>query len=116
MSAVRWEPTGSATETKMGGSDGILLDVEKQQRGKMAMFPSDHMPKTHEDYTASAPAWEPLGVGSTNLVGGTALGNGMSRNIPLMPLATRVGQMKLDAPPRYGGQRQLGVRIWLIQM
>ena len=98
MSAVRWEPTRSATETKIGGSDGILLDAEKQQREKMAMFPSDHMPKTHEDYTMFAPAWEPLGVGSTNPVGGTALGSGMKGNILLMPLATGVGQMKPDVP------------------
>ena len=44
------------------------------------------------------------------------MGGGLSGNIPLMPLATGVGQMKLDAPPRYAGQRQPGVRIWLTQM
>ena len=82
----------------------------------MAMFPSDYMSKSHEDYTASMLAWEPLGVGSTNPVGGTALGSGLSGNIPLMPLAIGVGQMKLDAPPRYAGQRQPGVRVWLTQM
>ena len=27
-----------------------------------------------------------------------------------------VGQMKLDAPPRYGGGRRPGVRVWLSQM
>ena len=27
-----------------------------------------------------------------------------------------VGQMKLDAPPRYGGGRRPSVRVWLSQM
>ena len=30
-SAVRKEPIGPTTETKMGGSEGISLDTEKQQ-------------------------------------------------------------------------------------
>ena len=40
----------------------------------------------------------------------------MSGNIPLTPLAIGVGQMKLDAPPWYAGQRQPGVHVWLTQM
>ena len=28
----------------------------------------------------------------------------------------RVGQMKLEAPPWYYGKRQLGVRVWVMQM
>ena len=32
------------------------------------------------------------------------------------PQPTGVGQMKLDAPARYGGSRRPGVRVWLTQM
>ena len=32
------------------------------------------------------------------------------------PQTTRVGQMKLEAPPRYSGKRQPGARVWLTQM
>ena len=33
-----------------------------------------------------------------------------------IPYAARVGQMKLEAPPRYSGKKQLSVRTWLSQM
>ena len=32
------------------------------------------------------------------------------------PQTAGVGQMKLDAPPRYSSKRQPGVRVWLTQM
>ena len=32
------------------------------------------------------------------------------------PLTAVGGQVKIEAPPRYLGKRQLGVRVWLTQM
>ena len=32
------------------------------------------------------------------------------------PLIAAGGQMKIEAPPRYSGKRQLGVYMWLTQM
>ena len=33
-----------------------------------------------------------------------------------VPLTVVGGQVKIEAPPRYSGKRQLGVRMWLTQM
>ena len=49
---------------------------------------------------------DPLAAGTSG-VSGTAGGAVMG---------VGVGQMKLDAPPRYGGGRRPGVRVWLSQM
>ena len=34
----------------------------------------------------------------------------------LAPLIVAYGQVKIEAPPRYSGKRQPGVRVWLTQM
>ena len=51
--------------------------------------------------TAFASQMPPTGEGSSAPEGGRAVG---------------VGQMKLDAPPRYAGGRKPGVRVWLSHM
>ena len=85
----------------MGEDEDILLDAEKQQRGKMMIFPSDTPSKTHMDYTTYVPAWGLLRAEPTNPMGNPMLGSGVEGTIPLTSLTTGVGQMKLDAPPRY---------------
>ena len=110
MSAITNQPARPATSTQIVGEE-IVLDATKQQRGKMAIFPGDHVSMAYENHNVSVPAWEPLGAGSINPIGGSASGVGIGGSVPLTSLATEVGQMKLDAPPRHAGQQQPGVRI-----
>ena len=48
-------------------------------------------------------------VGKGPVMAGPSLGASV-------PYAARVGQMKLEAPPRYSGKKQLSVQTWLSQM
>ena len=48
-------------------------------------------------------------VGKEPMMGGTSLGG-------FTPHTAGVGQIKLEAPPRYSGKKQPSVRTWLSQM
>ena len=61
-----------------------------------------------QDYSASVSDTVSL-VGKGSAMGGASLG-------AFMPWTTGVGQMKLEAPPRYSGKKQPSVRAWLSQM
>ena len=63
---------------------------------------------TPQDYLASASDMVSL-VGKESMMGGPSLGG-------FTPHTTGVGQMKLEAPPRYSRKKQPSVRTWLNQM
>ena len=54
-----------------------------------------------------------MGEGTIPQAAGTS---GISGTQTGAVMGVGVGQMKLDAPPRYGGGRKPGARVWLSQM
>ena len=76
---------------------GAELEYTSQSRAAPATRMVSHMGAEDTNPLAA----ETSGVSGT--AGGAVMGVG-------------VGQMKLDAPPRYGGGRKPGARVWLSQM
>ena len=79
-----------------------------EEKGKF-LDPMIGSPPPHVDFTVSMNGEDvslvdkPANVATTS-VGGSA------------PLIATSGQVKIEAPPRYSGKRQLSVRVWLTQM
>ena len=72
------------------------------------MGPMVTLGEKSKDY--SAPAEESLSqMGKSTGMPATTSGG-------FAPHTARVGQMKLESPPRYSGKRQPGARVWLTQM
>ena len=79
-----------------------------------------HVQGTAPEYTSQSRAVPAtrmvshMGAEDTNpLAAGTS---GVSGTASGAIMGVGVGQMKLDAPPRYGGGRKPGARVWLSQM
>ena len=89
--------------------DGGAKDVEKmafvpkkiEQKGKLSMDPMVESSLKSTDYSA-------LAEESISLVG-KSMGMPNTTSGGFVPQAPGVGQMKLEAPPRYLGKMQLGV-------
>ena len=79
-----------------------------EEKGELSIGPMISSAWKSKDY--SVPVEE-----SVSLVGkSTGMPGTTSGGFP--PQTARVGQMKLEAPPRYSGKRQPGARVWLTQM
>ena len=101
---------------KFGGSfiasHGSTEDMEKtalmpqkEEKGELSMGPMVTSGKKSKDYSASVEESVSLVGKSTGMPVATLGG--------FAPHTTRVGQMKLEAPPQYSGKRQPGARVWL---
>ena len=86
----------------------MALVPQKEGKGKSSMGPMVTSGYKSKDY--SSPIEESvLLVGKSTVLPETTSGG-------FVPQTTRVGQMKLEAPPQYSGKRQPGARAWLTQM
>ena len=96
---------------KEGSADDVgktALVPPKEEKGELLM---DSMVTSGWKSTEySTPVGE-----SVSLVGKTT-GMPETTSGGSVPHTAGVGQMKLEAPPRYSGKRQPGVRVWLTQM
>ena len=94
-----------------GGTDDMektALVPEKEEKGELSLGPMVTSGWKSKDY--SAPAEESVSlVGKSTVLPETTSGG-------FAPHTAGVGQMKLEAPPRYSGKRQPGARVWLTQM
>ena len=102
---------------KFGGSfmagDGGAEEVKKttfvhhkeEQKGKLFMDPIVESSWKSTNY--SAPAKESISLVGKFMGMPSAISRGFA------PQAAGVGQMKLEAPQRYSGKRQIGIRVWL---
>ena len=84
------------------------LVPQKGEKGELSMGPMVTSGEQSKDY--SAPTEE-----SVSLVG-KSTGMPVTTSGGFTPHTAGVGQMKLEAPPRYSGKRQPGARVWLTQM
>ena len=86
----------------------VFVPLKIEQKGKLLMDPMVESLWKSKDYSAHAQESISLVGKSTGMpevtVGGFA------------PQTTGIGEMKLEAPPRHSGKRQIGSRIWLTQM
>ena len=119
MKASGFTGQPAVPEFKFGGSfmagDVSTEDVgktvlvpQKEEKGELSLGPMVTPGWETKDY--SAPAEE-----SVSLVG-KSTGMPATTSGGFAPHTAGVGQMKLEAPPRYSGIRQLGIRFWLTQM
>ena len=81
------------------------LMPQKGEKGELSMGPMVTSGEKSKDY--SAPAEE-----SVSLVG-KSTGMPATTSGGFAPHTAGVGQMKLEAPPRYSAKRQPGARVWL---
>ena len=90
----------------------ILLgkQTKNMQKGKFTLDPMMKTAAPHVDYSASVD--KGIGISLVGKSSGPTPGGSMLS----LPQTAGVGQMKLEAPPRYSGKRQPGVRVWLAQM
>ena len=79
-----------------------------KQNGKLLMDQMVESLWRSKDYLATAEETISLVEKAVEMPGTTSRG--------FASQTTRVGQMKLDAPPQYLGKRKLGVQVWLTQM
>ena len=84
------------------------LVPQKEEKGELSMGLMVTSGDKSKDY--SAPAKE-----SVSLVG-KSTGMPATTSGGFTPHTAGVGQMKLEAPPRYSGKRQPRARVWLTQM
>ena len=80
----------------------------KEKGGDFILDPMVAKGAVPQDYSASVSDTVSL-VGKEPMMGGPSPGG-------FMPHTAGVGQMKLEAPPRYSGKKQPSVRTWLSQM
>ena len=102
---------------KVNAHDGEDIVIEKkmapaanktEEKGGLSMGPMISSGWKSKDY--SVPVEESVSlVGKSTGIPETTSGG-------FAPHIVGVGQMKLEAPPRYSGKRQLGARVWLTQM
>ena len=86
----------------------MALVPQKEEKGELSLGPMVTSRGKSKDY--SAPIEESVSlVGKSTEMPATTLGG-------FAPRTAGVGQMKLEAPPRYSGKRQPGARVWLTQM
>ena len=86
----------------------MALVPPKEEKGELLMGPMVTSGWKSKEY--SIPTEESVSlVGKTTEMPETASGG-------FAPQTVGVGQMKLEAPPRYSGKRQPGARVWLTQM
>ena len=96
--------------------DGGAEEVKKtapaanktEEKGEMSMGPMVTSGWKSKDYSALAEETISLVGKSTGMPEATSGG--------FLPHTVGVGQMKLEAPPRYSSKRQPGARVWLTQM
>ena len=79
-----------------------------EEKGKF-LDPMVGLSPPHVDFTASV-SGEDVSLVDKLVDMATASAGGSA------PLTAAGGQIKLEAPPRYSGKRQRGVRVWLTQM
>ena len=89
---TKMAPAANKTEEKRGLSMGHMVSSGWQSKGY------------------SVPVEE-----SVSLVG-KSTGTLEATSGSFVPQSAGVGQMKLEAPPRYSGKRQPGAQVWLTQM
>ena len=78
-------------------------------KGKFILDPMVGLAPPHVDFTASWRGDDISLVDRPADVATTSIGGSV-------PLTAAGGQVKIEAPPRYFGKRQPGVRMWLTQM
>ena len=86
----------------------VALVPQKEEKGELSMVPMVTSGWKSKDY--SSPVEESVSlVGKSTVMPETTSGG-------FAPQIAGVGQMKLEAPPRYSGKRQPRARVWLTQM
>ena len=82
-----------------------FVPQEKEQKGKLLMDPM--VESSWKSKGFSVPIEETIAlVGKSTSMPEVSSGG-------FAPQATEVGQMNLEAPPRYSGKRQLGFQVWV---
>ena len=84
------------------------LVPQKVENGELSMGLMVTSGNKSKDYSASVEESVSLVGKSTGMPATTSGGFALH--------TAGVGQMKLEAPPRYSGKRQPGARVWLTQM
>ena len=88
------------------GKTGLV--PEKEEKGELSLGPMVTSRWKSKDHLSPVEEFVLLVRKSTVLPETTSGG--------FAPHTAGVGQMKLEAPPRYSGKRQLGARVWFTQM
>ena len=104
---------------KFGGSF-IVGHGSTEELGKTALLPQKEVKGEPSLGPMVTSGWESKDdsspVEESVLLVGKSMGMLEITSRGFIPQTAGVGQMKLEAPPRYSGKRQPGARVWLTQM
>ena len=107
-STVPKQPVAPKQEGWVPGEESFPGKATAEEKGKFLDPMVGSLPP-HMDFTASVSGEDVSLVGKSADMATTSAGGST-------PLTAAGGHIKLEAPPRYSGKRQPGVRVWLTQM